>query len=138
MQTRSILIAILALAPGYALSADPAEEASRRIRVWKRAQQTGICELHQTAMTKKTVPIIYGMRTWEGADPTTRLQLFPHAEEKYFGGCLVMAEKTRDLYICHDCQRAETAWNKANEGERVRGVIRSRTRMSSPAPSNCH
>jgi hypothetical protein len=79
------------------------------------AQQTGICELHKTAMTRKTVPIIYGMPTWEGADPGTRLRLFPHAQEKFFGGCGVLADKTRALYICSDCQRAETAWKKSNQ-----------------------
>ncbi|MEA3209697.1 MAG: hypothetical protein QOE70_2754 [Chthoniobacter sp.] len=25
-----------------------------------------------------------------------------------------MAEKTKDLYICSDCQRTEEAWNEAN------------------------
>jgi hypothetical protein len=102
--------------PGFAFSADPADEDfSRRVQVWKRAQRTGICELHKTAMTQQTVPIIYGMPTWEGADPATRLRLFPHAEAKVFGGCVVMADKTRALYICSDCQRAETAWKKSNQ-----------------------
>jgi hypothetical protein len=100
MQKHLILIALLALTPLPAFTADPAEEASQRVRVWQHAQETGICELHGIAMTKKIVPIIYGIPTWEGANPTTRLKLFPHAQEKYFGGCLVLGgQNERTLHL---------------------------------------
>ncbi|RYD75876.1 MAG: hypothetical protein EOP84_17660, partial [Verrucomicrobiaceae bacterium] len=61
MRTALILISIVAFLPRLVVGVDTAEEASRRVGIWLRAQQTGICELHRSPMAKKTVPIIYGI-----------------------------------------------------------------------------
>jgi hypothetical protein len=68
------------------------------------------------------VPIVYGLLL-EFSNPSPYLKAasaareakFPHAERWSWGGCCVADARTKRIYICAECERAEKEWEVAHQ-----------------------
>jgi len=67
--------------------------------------QSDICVVHHIQMTKRTVPIIYGMPALNEAF-RQRQAFYPHSGDVTFGGCIFMEEKRSVVYVCPKCDEA--------------------------------
>lgn len=67
-----------------------------------------VCEVHGDAMTRKAVPISYGLPMREFAEA---LAGFPHAP-LMLGGCVVMHDDPKEApaYVCPSCEKALADW----------------------------
>jgi len=74
------------------------------------------CEIHHTTMERLEVPISYGLRPASTNEPSflTEQRLFPHHREEVDGGCIILSTspKTKDVYVCRQCQAAYENWKK--------------------------
>lgn len=72
------------------------------------------CEVHQTKMAYKEVPILYGYITLGPDEPTydEQQRLFPNSREVSFGGCVTTpsSPKSESIYVCEDCKEAYRIW----------------------------
>ncbi len=77
-----------------------------------------VCEVHQTRMEKKRVPVWYGYIVDGPGEPSRQEELksFPHRREYLLGGCVSGPEspQTALLYMCDDCKAAYDAWKLAH------------------------
>jgi len=107
---------------GLARSAEPTSEEWNKL--WeqnKQAVKTGVCQVHQTKMSTKTVPIHYGLVRPDpnGPGEAERIRLFPHARQFQLGGCCpIPDETTADIPVCDACVKAEAAWLSAHKKPR--------------------
>jgi hypothetical protein len=83
---------------------------------YRAATQSGTCHLHQVAMTKKVVPINYGLPAEAGSGPSqdARLKQFPFTGRSPEGGCAIEpdAPKTMEVSVCPECVAEEKRWMK--------------------------
>lgn len=83
---------------------------------YRAAERTGTCHLHQVAMTKKVVPIRYGLPAEAGSGPSqdVRLEQFPFTGHSPEGGCAIEADapRTTEVSVCPECVAAEKRWMK--------------------------
>lgn len=104
------------------LAAEPTPEEWKKL--WeedKQAVKTGVCQVHQTAMPSKTVPIHYGLARPDPKGPSEaeRVRLFPHARQFQLGGCCpIPDETTAAIPVCDACVKAEAAWLAARKPSR--------------------
>ncbi|MBL9156440.1 MAG: hypothetical protein JNJ70_03140 [Verrucomicrobiales bacterium] len=90
-------------------------EASRALYARHRASEaSGVCHVHQVAMTRKTVPIQYGLPSEiESAHANdARMKRFPFTCRSPLGGCVIEpdAPKTAEVSVCPECVGAEQRW----------------------------
>ena len=84
--------------------------------------QSSVCEIHGVPMTKKSVPIVYGMlrpdRRTEAMAQVSQ-HSFPHAQEWINGGCCggFGSPQHAFLYVCAECKQAMAKW-KHEYGEK--------------------
>lgn len=73
-----------------------------------------VCPIHKTEMRIVRAPISYGLPMYGPNDPPPALRLreFPFARDYWLGGCVVRGYTEAKIYVCSDCQRAETQWRK--------------------------
>lgn len=75
--------------------------------------ESSTCEVHHTAMTKRTVPIAYGMIPMSKVEAqqgewNRRMTQYPHP-----GDCLpatsinMHGDKKARIYVCHKCEQAK-------------------------------
>ena len=85
---------------------------------YRAAAQSGTCHLHQVAMTKKAVPIHYGLPSEVESGPSQdlRLKRFPFTGRSPEGGCVIEpdAPKTAEVSVCPECVEAEQRWVKSH------------------------
>lgn len=83
---------------------------------YRAAEQSGTCHIHQTAMTRKTVPIRYGIPDGDAPRHDIRMSRFPFAGESPLGGCVIEpnAPKTAEVSVCPECVAAEQKWRKSH------------------------
>ena len=78
--------------------------------------QSGTCHLHQVGMTKKVVPINYGLPAEAESGPSqdARLKQFPFTGRSPEGGCAIKpdAPRTTEVSVCPGCVAAEQRWAK--------------------------
>ena len=76
-----------------------------------------VCEVHQTKMALKEVPIVYGLIIPSVNEPPAKaeLELFPHRREWYSGGCVVRSPKTEEVYVCSRCKEAYENWKRDHQ-----------------------
>ena len=83
-----------------------------------KAQQTGICNLHQVRMQKRRVPVHYGLVVTDDAYYLAQLCYFPNAREYVNGGCdipsLDVQKERAWRYVCPACKRAQKQWALAH------------------------
>ena len=86
---------------------------------WQAARKSGVCHLHQTDMTKITVPIMYGMPVRSEYSEKLRQaekDSFPHAKDAIPGGCVPREETESIVYECPACRAAKEKWIKEHPG----------------------
>ena len=76
-----------------------------------------VCPIHNAKMAVVEVPIVYGLLSsianpsaTQRAAEAVREAKFPHAERWIWGGCCVSDERTAQVHICAECERAEKDW----------------------------
>lgn len=83
---------------------------------YRASERSGTCHLHQVAMTKKVVPINYGLPSEVGSGPSqeVRLKQFPFTGRSPEGGCAIEpdAPRTTEVSVCPECVAAEKRWMK--------------------------
>lgn len=83
---------------------------------YRAADKSGTCHLHAVAMTKKVVPINYGLPATVESGPSSevRLKQFPFAGRSPEGGCAIEpdAPRTAEVSVCPECVAAERRWMK--------------------------
>ena len=108
----------LALGLVLAIASSQAGEKKDPSELSREAQKTGVCELHQEKMTKKRVPIEYGLppplSEYEQKLLKAEQASFPHAHDRVLGGCIVTEEKEREIFECETCRMKKEAWLKEN------------------------
>lgn len=74
-----------------------------------------ICEVHQTLMDYREVPIYYGLPLFDETEPDweTRKRLFPHESDYILGGCIVQLRKSDWVHICPECVAAYQEWKNS-------------------------
>jgi hypothetical protein len=82
----------------------------------RAAAQSGTCHLHHVAMSKKVVPINYGLPSEVESGPSqdVRLKQFPFTGRSPEGGCAIEADapRTMEVSVCPECVAAEKRWMK--------------------------
>ena len=87
------------------------------------------CALHHVVMELGVVPIRYGLPRWYTTKgfghrrEFRRAQKFGHAKEALFpnanprvlGGCMVGEEKSAEIYFCPICREARKRWLEENQ-----------------------
>ena len=85
----------------------------------KRAEKR--CELHDTPLEHRQIPISYGMPSY---DPAWAVQkdLFPNARSYVLGGCVIDFDspKFEKAWVCDACIEAEKRWRSEDPEERRR------------------
>jgi hypothetical protein len=83
---------------------------------YRAAVQNGTCHVHGGAMTKKVVPIQYGLPGGVEMEPPqeVRLKQFPFTGRSPEGGCAIEpgAPRTTVVSVCPECIAAEKRWLK--------------------------
>ena len=64
--------------------------------------QSDICPIHYVRMTRRTVPIVYGLPI----SLLHRQQYYPYPGDVEFGGCIMRDESRAVVYVCHECEVA--------------------------------
>lgn len=78
-----------------------------------------VCPLHGVTMTRKEVPIIYGMPSQaEFEEMRVAKAKFPFGREYRLGGCILKPEKTAKIYVCEKCVAARNAWLQSRKDRR--------------------
>jgi len=99
------------------------EESAR----YKKAQETGICHVHNVKMTKKEVRIEYGIPrpiqpTYKEIPLGYEIDTFPHADRDIFnGGCITTTNSpmTKIISVCPKCTELKNEWIKNNPNQQV-------------------
>jgi hypothetical protein len=75
-----------------------------------------VCEVHHCQMEHRKVPIVYGLFTAHGEQPTYKQERteFPHHTDFLAGGCIVAPKKKDYIYICPQCVAAYQKWEQAS------------------------
>ena len=75
-----------------------------RQTAYAEACSVGICYVHHVAMTKREVPVAYGLIAFT-PDDLRLMKKFPF-QGQAFGGCVITAESPaeREVWVCSDCQ----------------------------------
>src|SRR5262245_52503299 len=69
------------------------------------------CEVHGIEMTKRVVPLEYGLMPQSFLPyAEARAKLFPHADEPMQAGCVVTEVTHSRIYVCSRCTAAREAW----------------------------
>jgi hypothetical protein len=79
--------------------------------------QQNICEVHRLVMSKKAVPIQYGLPAFSEADRRygeEASRRFPHAPQVWLGGCIVRYKSRARVYSCQACEQAFKQWRSQN------------------------
>ena len=102
------------------MSAAEVARAQEPFRTWLVAQRTGVCELHDVKMSRRWLPVTYGLPAADSLPEREEAAGFPHGEEVFSGGCVVTATKEREVHLCPECVKAYRVWkakkpNKAPE-----------------------
>lgn len=84
--------------------------------------RSSTCEVHEVAMEKKAVPIMYGMPEFNDrtrARGEAGGKRFPHAGIPLEGGCFVDAKNPKEalMFVCAECQRELREWNGTYDKE---------------------
>ena len=109
-----ILLLATALVAGGSLSR--ADSESPKDLLWDaafRAQDTGICNVHNVRMKRKLVPIHWKKKIPSDSYNSAMLVDFPNAQEDEDGGELMvprLAHVKRWRYVCPECKRAAKKW----------------------------
>jgi hypothetical protein len=71
-----------------------------------------ICEVHQSKMTRKMVPVIFGQPGPDEGPTSEEMKGFPHGSEYRGGGCLIYDDRPQTLaiYLCAECKSAYARW----------------------------
>jgi hypothetical protein len=69
-----------------------------------------VCELHGVPLQDDTVGVEYGYPDKEYL--RAEAELFPHAEAKVIGGCVVEDQKQARVSFCPECRKARLEWYK--------------------------
>ncbi|HEX8369700.1 MAG TPA: hypothetical protein VF604_14235 [Pyrinomonadaceae bacterium] len=80
------------------------------------------CEVHREVLIKDKIRINYGSAVFLydfAAYQSVEPKLFPHANSRYGGGCIVEEDSPKyvETLYCHKCRAAESAWLKENVKE---------------------
>ena len=106
---------LLVILTSLAGCVSPREDGGSKIRA---ASVSGVCHVHDLAMTKKTVPIEYGL---PAAQPSAKVELakFPFARRFVLGGCEVIPNqpRTTETFVCSACLEAERRWIAAHPND---------------------
>ena len=70
----------------------------------------GLCKVHHVALSKATVPILYGLTPGPPYSKETEERLFPNAITGFEGGCIIMHAKEALVLQCQKCIKAKTKW----------------------------
>lgn len=76
-----------------------------------------VCEVHQTRMERREVPISFGLPPVMRGLPTLEEEktLFPHRRDYVLGGRVSSSGKrTETMYICSECKAAYDSWRKSH------------------------
>ncbi len=78
-----------------------------------------VCPLHGIKMTRKEVPIVYGMPSQaEFEEMKVAKEKFPFGREYKLGGCILKPQKTTKAHVCEKCVAARNAWLKNRKDRR--------------------
>src|SRR5690606_31296337 len=115
MKLHLILLPLLLVSSAWAV--DSAVEEAQWKKLAERANkanETGVCPVHEMKMTKTEVPIEYGLPAPPGPNqptPLQRAQLFPFARKFVLGGCVPIDKETHtQIFVCSSCLTAEKQW----------------------------
>ena len=117
MKTKLLLLLLLSVcAPSVAGDYDHAVFRAAA-DAQDKGRRSGQCQLHKREMSKKTVPVVFGLNGVSKEDKVpadTRVRFFPHAAEYSASDQAGQksAPKTAAVYVCPDCQAAEKKWKQ--------------------------
>jgi hypothetical protein len=94
------------------MSAAEVAKEEEPYRTWLIAQRTGICEQHHSQMNRQWIPMAYGLPMPGSFPDAKEAAAFPHGEEFWSAGCVVMATKEREVFLCSQCVSAYRNWKE--------------------------
>ena len=102
----------------------PPETVSYIPKDWQ--PETDRCEVHGELFKKDKVEIIYGDTVFRNGFLEAQEKLFPHANTKEYGGCIIESDAATGLQIspkyaevlyCHKCRIAQKKWSRENRNK---------------------
>ena len=73
-----------------------------------------MCELHESALVSREVPVVYGLPWFDEAVMEARKKLFPNAMTVVCGGCIPDMRTSEQVFSCPECERARENWKAAH------------------------